>query len=121
MPTKLPLDSLFAHQLPASIRGTLLREFAFSTDRRRMSVIVTPCLPKVWKTRPALDVAAATRATSMLRKDLVRLKLSGKARSVSVFSGFVLEVTPRQLRLLAQASAVQSIRANLRRHQLLKN
>jgi hypothetical protein len=85
-----------------------------------MSVIALPCLPKVSMTRPELDIAAAKRATAALKRDLARLALLDRARSVSVFSGFVLEVTPRQLRMLAQASGVQSIHPNLRRHHLLQ-
>lgn len=84
-----------------------------------MSVIVQPHLPTISLADPSLDLPTARRATAALKKDLLRLGLLDRARSVSVFSGFVLEVTPRQLRLLAEASAVQSIRPNLFRHRLI--
>lgn len=106
-------------RLPKSIRGVLLRDFAASTGTRRVSVIVQPRLNTLPKGSPSLDLAAAKRATTALKNDLAGLGLLDRARSVSVFSGFVLEVTPRQLRLLAKAPGVQSIRPNLRRHKLL--
>lgn len=119
MPTQRPETPGRALQLPRSIRGSLLRDFAATTSRRRMSVIVLPCLPKVSMTSPKLDIPAAQRATAALKRELAKLALLDRSRSVSVFSGFVLEVTPRQLRLLAQTSAVQSIHPNVRRHQLV--
>lgn len=96
-----------------------MREFAVSTGRKRMSVIVQPHLTVRPQGEPPLDLAAAKRATAALEKDLAGLGLLDRARSVSVFSGFVLEVTPKQLRLLAEAPNVQSILPNLRRHKLL--
>ena len=84
-------------------------------------MIVQPNLPTISLAEPSLDFSAAKRASAALRKDLLRLGLLDQARSVSAFSGFVLEVTPRQLRLLAEAPAVQSIRPNLRRHKLLQD
>ena len=98
----------------------MLREFAASSGRKRISVIVQPHLVVRLKAKPPLDVTAAKRATAVLKKDLAELGLLDRARSVSVFSGFVLAVTPRQLRFLAQAPGVQAIWPNLRRHQLLQ-
>lgn len=85
-----------------------------------MSVIVMPHLTVRPKANPPLDIASAKRATAALKKDLAGLGLLDRARSMSAFSGFVLEVTPRRLRLLAEAPGVQSIWPNLRRHKLLQ-
>ena len=122
MPTQRPPEGVGnSPRLPKSIRGALLRVFATSRGTRRISVIVQPNLPTISLAEPSLDFATAKRASAALKKDLLRLGLLDKARSVSVFSGFVLEVTPRQLKLLAGAPAVQSIRPNLRRHKLLED
>lgn len=122
MPTQQQRDEVgSALRLPKAIRGVFLRDFAASSGTRRVSVIVQPQLNTLSKGAPSLDLAAAKRATTALKKDLAGLGLLDRARSVSVFSGFVLEVTPKQLRRLANAPGVQSIRPNLRRHQLLRN
>lgn len=83
-----------------------------------MSVIVQPHLKVRPHPEPSIDLAAARRATAALRKALAEMGLLDRARGVSDVSGFVLEVTPKQLRLLAAAPSVQSIRPNLW-HRLL--
>jgi hypothetical protein len=119
MPTQRPLDEACGTlRLPKTIRGLLLRDFAASSATRRMSVIVQAHLPAFNADRPSLDLAAARSATAALKVDLKDLGLLERARKVSDYSGFVLEVTPRQLRLLGQAASVQAIRPNLRRRYL---
>jgi hypothetical protein len=86
-----------------------------------MSVIVQPHLVVRPNANPPLDFTEAKRATAALKQDLAELGLLDRARSVSVFSGFVLEVTPQQLRFLAQAPGVQAIWPNSRRHKLLQS
>lgn len=82
-----------------------------------MSVIVEP-----QKRRVAIagsDEPIVTRGSSnALRADLAKLGLLDRARSIGLISAFVLEVTPKQLRLIASAPSVQSIRPNLK-HRLL--
>lgn len=81
-------------------------------------MIVQPILNFQLNADPRIDLAAAKRSTAALKKDLARLGLLERARKVSDVSGFVLEVTPKQLRSLAEASSVQAIFPN-QHHRLL--
>ena len=95
-----------------SIKGESLREFAASGCRRRQSVIVQTHLILQNDVAGRIDAVAVKREVAGLKKDLDRLGLLSRARSVSLISGFVLEVTPAQLRRLAQAASVKSIWPN---------
>jgi hypothetical protein len=114
MPTQRPLEKAAR---PRSIRGDLLSHFYACAGSRRTSVIVQPMLASE-PIAPRIDLAAARRATAALKKDLAKLGLLERARKVSDVSGFVLEVTPRQLRLLAEAPSVRAIFPN-QLHRLL--
>ena len=82
-------------RLPRSIRGSLLREFAVSDGRRRMSVIVQPHQVLQDNVAGRVDLVAAKRSTAALKKELRGLDLLERARFVSDISGCVLEVTPK--------------------------
>lgn len=104
-------------ELPSTIRGNLLRAFAKSMGRRRISVIVEPQKRPLAIRGPAGPIVTK-RSTNALRADLAKLGLLDRARAIGLISAFVLEVTPRQLRLIASAPSVQSIRPNMM-HRLL--
>lgn len=90
-----------------------MREFAASSGRRRRSVIVQTHLSLENNVAGCIDTVAVRRELAALKKDLDRLGLLERARSVSLSSGFVLDVTPGQLRRLAQAASVKTIWPNL--------
>lgn len=83
-----------------------------------MSVIVQPNLKLEANVAGRIDFAAAKRSAGALKEELHRLGLLDRARFVSDISGCVLEVTPRQLRLVAEAPSVRAIWPNLKRMAL---
>jgi hypothetical protein len=94
-----------------TIKGSLLRDFARATGRQRMSVIVLPRQVQVVNGRPVPEEAPDNRA---LAAHLKELGLLTRARSLPLLAGFVLEVTPKQLRSIASVSSVWAIHPNLR-------
>ena len=90
-----------------------LRRRAASADallppRRRGSRTAAAAAPA--DEAPADDGSAASMAA--LQATLDALGLAAKARRNDLAGAFVVEVTPRQLRALAAAPAVQAIRPN---------
>lgn len=112
------VEPLVILRLPHSIRGSLLREFALSNGRRRVSVIVQPHLVLQGNVAGRIDLVAAKRSTAALKRELSELDLLERTRFISDISGCVLEVTPRQLRLVAELPSVQAIRPNMKRMAL---
>ncbi len=113
MPKRSAPERAAHSTVPASIKGEVLREFAASGGRRRRSVIVQTHLVLENEMAGRIDAVAVRREVAALKKDLGRLGLLERARSVSIISGFVLEVTPGQLLRLAQADSVKSVWPNL--------
>lgn len=105
-------------RLPRSIHGVLLRDFAASNGRRRASVIVQPHLKLEGNVTGCSDISAAKRSTAALKKELAALGLLDRARFISGISGCTLELTPRRLRLVADAPSVAAIWPNLKRMAL---
>jgi hypothetical protein len=126
------------------IRGASLQAFAEQDERQRASVIVeakrpAAKLPAAVAAKPGTSprqllparrkAADATRAAqdsptasarSMHAVELAlsKLGLKERARRNDLVGCFVVEVTPSQLKELAQSPAVQAIRANRLRRKL---
>lgn len=127
------------------IRGASLQAFAEQDERQRASVIVEAKRPAA---RPPAAVApkpgtsprqllparrkaieatqaapqdsptASARSMHAVEQALSKLGLKERARRNDLVGCFVVEVTPSQLKELAQSPAVQAIRANRLRRKL---
>jgi hypothetical protein len=117
------------------IRGASLQAFAEQDERSRASVIVEAKRPRARapasaaarpgtsprellpaprkKTAAAQESpAASARSMQAVEQALGQLGLKEQARRNDLAGCFVVEVTPSQLKELAQSPAVQAIRAN---------
>ena len=83
-----------------------------ATLARRTSTSPADVLPPPSKGRAGRVREAVTAQMRELESALKRMGLASKARRNDLAGSFVVEVTPRQLRELAEAPAVQAIRSN---------
>lgn len=119
------------------IQGATLQAFAEQDERRHVSVIVEAKRPAARapaavapkpgtsprqllpaprkKADPAAvqeSPAASARSMQAVEQALGKLGLKEQARRNDLVGCFIVEVTPSQLKALAQSPAVQAIRAN---------